>query len=238
VIAAGATGASAAGTPEVLCIVPAHDEADRIAATVRHLYRIRGVDRVVVIDDGSTDGTADAALSAGATVLSCSRNLGKGSALEASLDRLPIPQAYLLVDADVGETAVAAARLLEAVRTGAADLAIGRLPPPAVGGFGLVKRMAAWLIRRASGFEATEPLSGQRAAGAGVLQACRPLARGFGVETAMTIDAVRRGYRVVELDVAMRHRPTGRDVRGFLHRGRQGVEILMAGVARLTFRRR
>jgi hypothetical protein len=97
--------------------------------------------------------------------------------------------------------------------------------------------MAAWLIRRASGFEAFEPLSGQRAVTGDALQACRPVAHGFGVETAMTIDAVRRGFRVVEIDVEMGHRPTGRDLRGFVHRGRQGVDIVVAGGLRVLGRR-
>jgi glycosyltransferase involved in cell wall biosynthesis len=233
-----ATGSSPGVRPNVLCIVPAHDEIDRIAETVQALCRIADVRRVVVVDDGSNDGTAAAALAAGATVLSSPRNVGKGDALEAALARLPVPDVYLLIDADVGETGVHADRLVQAVASGETDMAIGRLRRPEVGGLGLVKRMAAWLIRRACGFEAAEPLSGQRAVRAQALHACRPLARGFGVETAMTIDAVRRGFRVVELDVAMRHRATGRDVRGFVHRGRQGIQILMAGVPRLTERRR
>ena len=66
------------------------------------------------------------------------------------------------------------------------------------------------------------------------LDACRPLAPGFGVETAMTIDAVRLGFRVIEVAVAMRHRPTGRGVRGFAHRGRQGVDAARAAVPRLA----
>jgi glycosyltransferase involved in cell wall biosynthesis len=222
----------------ILCIVPAHDEEDRIAATVKHLYQMRPApDRVVVVDDGSTDGTATAAAAAGATVLRSERNVGKGGAIEAALGRFDVPGVYLLVDADVGETAGATARLVEAVLAGEADLAIGRLPRPSSGGFGLVKRMAAWLIRRASGFEAFEPLSGQRAVTGDALQACRPVAHGFGVETAMTIDAVRRGFRVVEIDVEMGHRPTGRDLRGFVHRGRQGVDIVVAGGLRVLGRR-
>jgi glycosyltransferase involved in cell wall biosynthesis len=219
--------------PKTVCIVAAHNEDDRIGETVKHLYQISGVDRVVVADDGSTDDTAAAALAAGATVLSSRRNRGKGGALEAAFASVGDADIYLLVDADVGETAREAEPLLDAVRSGAADLAIGRLPRPQVAGLGIVKRMAAWLIRRACGFEAAEPLSGQRAALGPALRACRPLAPGFGVDAAMTIDAVRLGFRVAEVDVSMRHRPTGRDVRGFLHRGRQGLDIAAACLLRI-----
>jgi hypothetical protein len=114
------------------------------------------------------------------------------------------------------------------VLSGQADLAIGCLPRLDGGGLGFIKRFAAAAIRALSGFEAREPLSGQRAVTGDVLWSCRPLARGFGVETAMTIDAVRLGARVLEIDVDMRHRPTGRRPAGFLHRGRQGVDIVGA----------
>jgi glycosyltransferase involved in cell wall biosynthesis len=234
----------------VTCIVPARNEADRIAETVKHLYDIPGVERVMVVDDGSNDDTAEAAHAAGAVVLVRARNGGKGSALDTALAHLgsgaadgtaprserdgPGGSILLLIDGDVGVTAAAAAPLVEAVAAGGADVAIGRLPRPAAGGFGLVKRLAAWFIRRASGFEATEPLSGQRAIRVEALQACRPFARGFGVETGMTIDAARLGFRIVEVDVEMAHRESGRDLRGFLHRGRQGLDILIAGVIRLA----
>jgi glycosyltransferase involved in cell wall biosynthesis len=227
-------GQHSATVGAVTCIVPARNEADRIAETVKHLYDIASVGRVVVVDDGSDDATADAALAAGATVLVRRRNGGKGGAMDAAVARFDGPDTdiFLLVDGDVGDSASAAASLVEVVVSGRADLAIGRLPRPAAGGFGLIKRMAARLIRLASGFEPAEPLSGQRAVRAGVLRACRPLARGFGVETAMTIDVARLGFRIVEVDVAMAHRASGRDLRGFVHRGRQGLDILVAALPR------
>jgi hypothetical protein len=79
-----------------------------------------------------------------------------------------------------------------------------------------------------------EPLSGQRAIRRNVLDSVRPLAPGFGVEVAMTIDAVRAGFRVLEVPVAMEHAVTGRDVAGFLHRGRQGLDLLRATLPRLA----
>jgi hypothetical protein len=48
-----------------------------------------------------------------------------------------------------------------------------------------------------------------------------PFAKGYGMETAMTIDAVRAGFRVGEFELDLEHRPTGRNVAGFLHRARQ-----------------
>src|SRR5262249_55483220 len=165
-------------------------------------------------------------------VLRSAANRGKGQALEAALRRLEPAEAYLLIDADVGESASEAARLLDPVRSGELDLAIGALPP-LPRGLGTVRAVSAWLIERVSGLHPTAPLSGQRAVRGDVLQACRPLARGFGVETAMTMDAVRLGFRVGEVPVSMSHRLTGRDLSGFAHRGRQGWDILRAGVPRV-----
>jgi hypothetical protein len=118
--------------------------------------------------------------------------------------------------------------VLEPVLLGDADLAVARFPPAEAGGFGLVKRAAARAIRILGGVEVREPLSGQRALTGTALDAVRPLANGFGVETAMTIDAGRAGLRIVEVPAELRHRPTRRDVRGFTHRGRQGWDILRA----------
>jgi glycosyltransferase involved in cell wall biosynthesis len=217
----------------VAALVAARNEAGRVGDTVRAILAIPGVDEVVVADGSSADGTAEEALAAGARVLVGPSRDGKGGALEAALDRTEPADLYLLLDADLGATAGEGVALLEAVRSGEADLAVGVLPrEPRHGGFRLVKRAAVEAIRRLSGFRAVEPLSGQRAVTSGCLAAVRPLARGFGVEVAMTVDAVRAGFHVIEVPVAMRHEPTGRDLAGFLHRGRQGLDLLRVTLPR------
>jgi Glycosyl transferase family 2 len=216
---------------KVVALVAAHEESARIAATVTALHGL--VDEVVVVDDGSSDGTSSAALVAGATVLRASRRRGKGRAIEESLERLPPADLWLLADADLGLTASGLGPLVDAVREGTADVAIAAFPKLGGGGFGMVKGTAARLIRAACGFDTREPLSGQRALTAAALAAVRPLAPGFGVEVAMTIDAVRAGLRLVEIPIeGLSHRPTGRGARGFAHRARQGADILAAVAAR------
>ena len=215
-------------SPGVVALVPARNEADRVGATVAALRAIPGVDEVVVVDDGSTDATASDALAAGAVVLRIPRPAGKGRALEGALRRVQTPDVWLFADADLGATASALEAVLAPVLAGEADLAIATFPPGQGGGFGMVKRMAARAIRLLAGFEAAEPLSGQRAMTASALSACRPIARGFGVETAMTIDVVRAGLHVIEVPVPLSHRPTGRGLGGFAHRGRQGLDIVLA----------
>ena len=214
----------------VVALVAALNEAERVAATVEAIGTIGGVDEIVVVDGGSSDATVEEARGAGARVLIAPASAGgKGGALEGSLDRIETAGIYLLLDADLGSTAKEAELLLVAVKGGLADLAIGSLPrQEGHGGFRFVKRAAGGLILGLAGFRTREPLSGQRAVRREVLDAVRPLAPGFGVEAAMTIDAVRAGFRVLEVPVAMEHAATGRDVAGFIHRAKQGRDLLRA----------
>lgn len=212
----------------VVAIVPAKDRADSVAATVRALLALDGVDQVLVVDDGSIDDTSAEAVGAGAEVLRLPRNLGKGGAVAEAVEATPEADVYLLIDADVGDYASEASALLRPVLEDRADLVIGVLPSPgSKGGFGNVRRFSRWGIRRACGLDTRAPLSGQRAVRAEHLRGLRASGR-FGLEVAMTIDAVRGGARVIEVDVAMEHRHTGRSVSGFRHRGAQGLDIASA----------
>jgi glycosyltransferase involved in cell wall biosynthesis len=218
--------------PRVLAIVPARNEESTVAVTVKALLSVPGIDQVVVVADGSADRTPEEALAAGARVLARRSAVGKGGAIEAALAHHPSADIYVLVDGDVGGSASEAEALLSEVVAGRLDLAIGTLPRQPGGGFGLVKGLAVRAIRALGGLSADEPLSGQRAVRADVIHACRPLAPRFGLETAMTIDALRLGFRVGEIPVPMTHRATGRGPAGFLHRAGQGLDILQAVIPR------
>jgi len=223
----------------VVALVPAHNEAERIGATVRAICSLPDLDRVVVVDDGSRDGTADIAEEAGAEVVRLDRNRGKGAALSAGLDAAHTADIVMLLDADLGETASQAGSLLGPLLAQEADMTIAGFPPadrPA--GLGLVKGLARWGIRRLGGyFEASAPLSGQRALNGRALEAATPFESGYGVEVTLTIRALRAGLRVVEVPTTMSHAATGRDVAGFLHRGRQFVHVARA-LGRLAVERK
>jgi Glycosyl transferase family 2 len=200
-------------------LIAARDEQARIGATVAALRHAFPDAEIVVADDGSRDSTSAAARAAGARVVELPR-LGKGQALTLA-EREARPGPLLLCDADLdGDLA----QLLE----NGADLTIAAFAERQGGGFGIVKRAARALVRACSGFVAREPLSGQRALSPVAREACFPLAPGFGCEARMTIDAARAGLAVEERELPLRHRPTGRDLGGFLHRGRQLLDAVLA----------
>jgi glucosyl-3-phosphoglycerate synthase len=221
------------GRRAAIAVVTARNEGDRISKTVRGLLEIPEISSVIVVDDGSTDGTSEDARAAGATILR-GWGMGKGDALEAVLDRVGMAEVYVLADGDLGGSAPGLRPLLEPVLAGRADLAVGVLPAPPTGGFGLVKSFAARLVEEVAGSRPTEPLSGQRAVTRECLWACRPLARGFGLESAMTADALRLGFGVEEIPVQLDHRFGRKDLAGFVHRGRQGADILRALLPRMA----
>ena len=209
-------------------LVAARDEGDRIADTVERLRAAFPGLEVIVADDGSDDRTAEAAEAAGAIVLPLARR-GKGQALSAA-ERAAPPGPLLLCDADVSGDL---GPLLEPD----VDLAVARFARRQGGGFGIAKRVARTLIRLRSGFDATEPLSGQRALSARARAVCFPLAPGFGCEARMTVDAVENGLEVREVELDLEHRATGRDPAGFRHRARQLRDAVLAlGPLALNYR--
>ena len=208
-------------------LVAARDEEERIAETVAALRQAFPDAEVIVADDGSRDATADRAETAGAVVLRLRRR-GKGQALSAA-ERAAPPGPVLLVDADVRGDLTAL--------PSDAGIRIAVLAERLGGGFGVAKRTAGALIRLRTGFAPREPLSGQRGLSARARGAVFPLAPGFGAETRMTIDALLAGERVEEVELPLEHRATGRDVRGFAHRGRQLLDALLAaGPLRVNYR--
>nr|WP_241744201.1 glycosyltransferase family 2 protein [Cellulosimicrobium arenosum] len=221
-------------------IIPAKDESRRIAATVRAARAIPYVDLVLVVDDGSEDETQHVAREAGAVVVRHSHNRGKAAAMETGAAVVAMrdapdraPRLLLFIDGDLGETAVNTAPLVPPVLDGHADVAIALLPPqPGAGGRGIVVGAARRAVHTMTGWTPTQPLSGMRCLTREAFEAATPLARGWGVETGMTIDLLRKGYVAVEVPCDLRHRASTNDLKGQMHRAAQYRDVLVAVNAR------
>jgi glycosyltransferase involved in cell wall biosynthesis len=235
---------------DTLVIVTACNEAERIGATLAALARAFPGAPLFLADDGSTDATPDIARAAGAQVVRSERMIGKGAAAtltarEALRDARLRPggededgrtedgeSIIVLCDGDLGASAGELLALADTIRRAEADVAVAAFARRVGGGIGLARAFARWAIRRRCGLRTTAPISGQRALRARVLRDVLPFAPGFGMEVGMTIDAVRGGYRVVEVELDLAHRSTGRTLAGFAHRGRQLVDFARVYVDR------
>ena len=228
---------------QVACIIPAKDEQQRIAATVTAARELPHVSLVLVCDDGSSDQTAQFAAGAGAIVVSHHRNRGKAAAIESAVNALgvleqrddrPESGTLLLLDADLEDSAANCGPLIEPVVAGRADLTIGVLPPQhtaageAPGGLGLVMTTARRGIQELTGWTPRAPLSGQRCITRRAFEVASPLAAGWGVEVGMTIDVLRAGLKVEEIEIELRHRATGSDLGSQLHRAKQLRDVTRA----------
>jgi len=219
-------GFSLKSNNEVTVLVPAYNEESRIKATILALQKLSAVKEIIVINDGSTDRTAQMVDETEAILLNLKLNHGKGDALNAGLN-IAKGEIIALIDADLEESAKELQKLLVPVLKKRVDMTIAKFPPAKrKGGFGLVTNLAKLGLELFTGLEFESPLSGQRVLTREVIDYLGEFKSGFGVEVAMTIQVLRGGFEVEEIPVNMGHRETGRDWAGFKHRGRQFIDVL------------
>ena len=210
-------------------IIPAYNEEKYIYDTLTSIKTIKNAD-VIVVDDGSTDNTADIVKSMDDIILlSYGSNKGKGYALNYALEYCKNEYDIIgFVDADLSYSASEAIKLLDVLLSEEADVSIARFPKAKrKGGFGFVKALAFYGIKFFTGKEIYSGLSGQRFFKTEVLRKIGKIPYGYGVEVGMTIDILKMGYIIKEVDVNMIHNETGRDISGFKHRFRQFYHILL-----------
>lgn len=183
-------------------VIVARDDRSTVAATVRACRAIRGVDLIVVVDDGSVDDTGSIARSAGAAVVRHSVPRGRASALETGVkvvamrDRADWPQRHILfLDPDLGDSAVEASTLVEAVNRHEVDCAIGVSEED----LGVPKSIsAARAIRKSGGWLPQDPTAPNRCLTREAVDAIMPFSGGTAVDAAMTLDLLSQGFEVEE----------------------------------------
>jgi len=222
----------------VAALIVAHDQARRIAATVRAARAIPGIDLVLVVDDGSTDNTQDLARKAGAVVVRHSHHRGRTVAVETGASVIAMrdepgktPRAILLLDGGLGNYAIGAAPLVPAVTESVADLAIG-LNAGGKTAEGVSSSAARKAIERASNWVPRQPLSRIRCMTREALEAAIPLARGDGLDVGMTLDVLQAGLLVSEVECEIQHKPIRRAKRTVTQRIGRLRDVQMAIGAR------
>lgn len=216
--------------PYISIIIPAYNEEGRIKDTLDSIVDIKEINEIVVVDDGSSDDTykiASEIKNDKLKVFKLDKNRGKGYALNYGL-RISMKNADIIgfLDGDLGKSAKEIRKLIVPILDGEADVTIAKFPPAKKkGGLGFVKGLAKQSVLEMTGVELDSTLSGQRIFKKEVLEKFDEIPFGYGVEVGMTIDILKYGYIIKEVLVNMTHNETGRDLKGFIHRGKQYYHI-------------
>lgn len=202
--------------PRVLVVVPAHNEEESLPATLAEIRaKAPGVD-VLVVDDGSRDGTARVARAAGVTVVRHAVNLGVGGALQTGFRWAAEHGVDVVVqlDADGQHDPAYLPALLAPVLDGRCDVSIGSRFVAATGykapwNRRLGMRVFSGVVRLALGRHITDTTSGFRAYNQAVIRVCQhDFPKDF-PDAPLLIALARRGFRLDEVPVVMRERQAG-----------------------------
>jgi glycosyltransferase involved in cell wall biosynthesis len=196
----------------VAVLIPCYNEEPTVARVVARFQAELPAARIYVFDNNSTDHTAEEARRAGAEVFT-ERRQGKGYVVQ-SMFRQVDADFYVMVDGDETYPPEAVHALLAPVLTGEADMTVGsRLHAASRSQFKRRNRLANRLVRSALNFifrvRLTDILSGYRAFNREFVKGLPLFGGGFEIETELTIKAVERGYRLIEVPVDLTHRPEG-----------------------------
>lgn len=199
---------------QIAVLIPCYNEALTIAKVVDDFKRVLPQANIYVYDNNSTDDTAGLALEHGACVVREPRQ-GKGNVVRQMMRDIDA-DFYLMVDGDDTYPAEAAPQLLAPLIAGEADHVVGdRLSNGSYGqenerafhGFG--NDLVRWLIKLLYGFEFSDVMTGYRAYNRAFGKTLPILSPGFEIETELSIHAVDKNWRIVQVPIEYRDRPEG-----------------------------
>lgn len=215
---------------KLVCVVPVYNEADLIINTINNLKQVKIIDEIVVVNDGSTDNTLDIVKKLNIRFINLKKNYGKGYAIKTAIQTLEYDY-IAFIDGDLGDTSIEVENLILPVINGKTDVTIAQFSKKDTinytkGGFGIVKKFAKYGIFFFTNKELDNSLSGQRVYKKEVIKKIDYIPNNYGIEVAMTIQTLNNGFSILEVPVTMTHRYSQRDLKGFLHRGKQFLDIL------------
>lgn len=221
----------ASSGPKVAVVIPCHNEAATVAKVVADFRAVLPAAHIVVVDNASSDRTAELAREAGAEVVREPRP-GKGFALLTGFRKARQSDAELLlmVDGDDTYPAAEAPRLLAAAAEGAEMVVGTRLAGAEQGAFRaghtLGNRLFIGLVRLLFGVRTRDLFSGYRVVTRRFLETAPLIAQGFEVEAELSLQAQVQRFPVAEVPVHYRARPKNSPSK--LHTYRDGTRILLA----------
>lgn len=199
---------------EVAVLIPCYNEAVTIAKVVDDFRRVLPDATIYVYDNNSSDNTAQIAREHGAVVRFETRQ-GKGNVVRSMLREIDADY-YLMVDGDDTYPAEAAEEMLRPLIDSRADMCVGdRLSNGTYGsendrafhgaGNTLVRKLIKWLY----GFEFQDVMTGYRSFNKVFAKTLPVLSSGFEIETEMSIHAVDKRWRIMNVPITYRDRPEG-----------------------------
>lgn len=220
---------------EIIAIIPAFNEEISIGSVVLNTKKY--VDSVIVVDDGSTDNTAEVARLAGAKVIKHTRNMGKGSAFKTgfSAARQNCAKVIVTIDADGQHDPSEIPKVIAPILSGDADMVIGSRYLN--GNIPLYRRIGQRFLDHAtnlnSGYHIIDIQSGFRAFDINTIPNFLFEQTGFSIESEMLTEAANAGLKIKEVDIGVRYDVDCNTENPVVH----GVKVLVNILQDIEFRR-
>ena len=214
--------------PRIAIVIPCLNEEAAIAGVVGEFRHALPDAAIVVIDNRSTDHTAEAARAAGAVVHRETRR-GKGFAIQSAFGEVDA-DIYVLADGDATYPPGEVGRLIEPILNHEADMVVGERLTGATAAtltplHNLGNRLIVSLVNLFFATELKDVLSGYRALSRRLVDGVPLVSPGFEVETELTVKALERGFSITEVPITYRPRPAGTASK--LRTFRDGYRILI-----------
>ena len=213
----------------VSVIIAVYNGEKEIIQTLRHL-KFNWIKEIIIVNDASNDNTEEELIKFRLQnnenlikIYNLEKNQGKGDAIEYGVEK-STGEIILLLDSDLKESVVECDKLVKSLIKEKKEIVIAIIPIRA-GGFGIVRKSAEIILYLFTKKKMKAPLSGQRAIKKEIANKMRPFSKGFGLELGMDIYILNNNISFVEVECDFNHNLTKKNLNGFLHRGKQLVDI-------------